>query len=62
MAPRFIETDMTKDLPRDHVLPGIPAGRVRVLDGVAGAVEFLRSDAASYVVGQVLSFNGGVYL
>jgi len=62
VAPGFIETDMTKDLPRGHVLPRIPAGRIGVPGEVAGAVEFLCSDAASCIVGQVLSVNGGVYL
>jgi len=62
VAPGFIETDMTKDLPRGHVLPRIPAGRIGVPGEVAGAVEFLCSDAASCIVGQVLSVNGWVYL
>ena len=62
VAPGFIETDMTKDLPREQILPRIPAGRLGTPDEVAAVVEFLCSDAASYVVGQVLSPNGGVYL
>ncbi|MDT8316875.1 MAG: 3-oxoacyl-ACP reductase FabG [bacterium] len=61
VAPGFIETDMTADLPKDRILPTIPAGRFGRADEVAAAVEFLCSDDASYIVGQTISINGGLY-
>jgi 3-oxoacyl-[acyl-carrier protein] reductase len=62
IAPGFIETDMTKDLPVDRILPSIPAGRFGKPDEVAAVVEFLCSDSASYIVGQVIGINGGMYM
>lgn len=62
VAPGFIETDMTKDLPLDKILPSIPAGRFGKPDEVAAVVEFLCSDAASYIVGHTISVNGGLYM
>ncbi len=62
VAPGFIETDMTKDLPVDRILPTIPAGRFGKPDEVAAVVEFLCSDDASYIVGQVIGINGGIYM
>ena len=62
VAPGFIETDMTKDLPVEKIVPLIPAGRFGKPDEVAAAVEFLCSDSASYIVGQVISINGGLYM
>ena len=61
IAPGFIETDMTKDLPRDKILLSIPAGRFGTADEVAACVEFLSSDQATYIVGEVISINGGMY-
>ena len=61
VAPGFIETDMTKDLPLDKILPTIPVGRFGRADEVAATVEFLCSEEASYIVGQVISINGGLY-
>jgi 3-oxoacyl-[acyl-carrier protein] reductase len=61
VAPGFIETDMTKDLPVDRILSSIPAGRFGTADEVAAAVEFLCSDEAEYIVGQVIAINGGLY-
>ena len=60
VAPGFIETDMTADLPVDKILPTIPLGRFGQSQEVADAVSFLCSDKASYITGQILSVNGGV--
>ncbi|MBN1866401.1 3-oxoacyl-ACP reductase FabG [Candidatus Sumerlaeota bacterium] len=62
VAPGFIETDMTEDLPREAILPRIPLGRLGRPEEVASVVEFLCSDAASYITGQVLAVNGGLYV
>lgn len=63
VAPGFIETDMTGDLKEkfDEIKKGIPARRIGSADDVANAVEFLISDKANYIVGQVIAVNGGLY-
>ena len=61
VAPGFIETDMTAELPKDKILPTIPAGRFGKPEEVAAVVEFLCSDDATYIVGQTISINGGIY-
>ncbi len=60
VAPGFIETEMTEDLPFDKILPTIPLGRFGQTREVADAVAFLCSDKASYITGQILSVNGGI--
>ncbi|MDD5762196.1 MAG: 3-oxoacyl-ACP reductase FabG [bacterium] len=62
VSPGFIETEMTAGLPLDRILPLIPLGRMGKPEDVAEAVRFLASGKASYITGQVLSVNGGVYL
>jgi len=61
LAPGFIETEMTADLPREQVLAQIPAGRLGKPEEVAAAAVFLCSDSAGYITGAVLNINGGVY-
>ncbi len=62
VAPGFIDTDMTKDLPKPEILKMIPLQRFGTCDDVAAAVAFLCSDDASYITGQVLNVNGGIYM
>jgi len=65
VAPGFVETDMTRDLPektRSAMLAQIPLGRPAEVAEVAAAVSFLASDQAAYITGQVLHVNGGMYM
>lgn len=62
VSPGFIETDMTKDLPKAEILKMVPLRRFGTCEEVAAAVAFLCSDEASYITGQVLNVNGGVYM
>jgi 3-oxoacyl-[acyl-carrier protein] reductase len=62
VSPGFIETGLTAALPKEKILPQIPLGRFGTTEEVAGVVAFLCSEAASYITGQVISVNGGVYM
>ena len=65
VAPGLIDTDMTRALgvdTRDKWVAQIPMGRLGTSDDVAAAVCFLASDEASYITGQVLAVNGGMYM
>jgi len=65
IAPGFIETDMTSDLPEamiESVVKTAPVGRLGTPGDVAPIVCFLASDLASYMTGQVISVDGGLYL
>jgi 3-oxoacyl-[acyl-carrier protein] reductase len=65
VAPGLIETDMTRALTHQAQADWsaqIPLGRVGAPDDVASAVCFLASDEASYITGQVLAVNGGMYM
>ena len=65
VAPGFIETDMTARLDgaaRDALAGQIPAGRLGRPQDVAAAVAFLASDEASYITGQIVGVNGGMYM
>ncbi len=65
IAPGFIETDMTSSLEpsrRDALVTAIPLGRLGVGEDVAAAAVFLASGEASYITGQVIHVNGGLYM
>ena len=61
VAPGFIATDMTSDLDQDTLKKTIPVGRFGTPEEVAATVGFLASDQASYITGDVISINGGLY-
>lgn len=61
VAPGFIATDMTQDLPEAELKKMIPAGRFGKPEEVADLVAFLVSDKAAYITGEVISINGGLY-
>jgi 3-oxoacyl-[acyl-carrier protein] reductase len=63
VAPGFIETDMTAELGEDLIkkyAEQIPLGRLGAVDDIAGTIEFLTSDAASYITGAVIPVDGGL--
>jgi 3-oxoacyl-[acyl-carrier protein] reductase len=60
VAPGVIETDMTKGLPKDQILPLIPLQRFGSPDDVASVVNFLCSEEHMYIHGQVIGINGGL--
>ena len=65
VAPGFIETEMTGKLPeqiRQAMRQQIPLGRFGLPRDVAAVVSFLASDASSYITGQVIHINGGMYM
>jgi len=65
IAPGFIDTDMTRDLPdaqRDALLGQIPLSRLGSVDDIATSVVFLASPAGSYITGETLHVNGGMLM
>ena len=62
VAPGVIETEMTKDLPKDRILPLIPLNRFGDPREVAGVVSFLCGDDSTYIQGQVIAVNGGLVI
>ncbi|MDH4583032.1 3-oxoacyl-ACP reductase FabG [Pseudomonas sp. BN415] len=65
VAPGFIDTDMTRELPeaqRDALLNQIPLGRLGQAEEIAKVVGFLASDGAAYVTGATIPVNGGMYM
>ncbi len=61
VAPGFIRTDMTQDLDEGQLKTLIPMGRFGTVEEVAETVGFLASKTASYITGQTISVNGGLY-
>lgn len=61
VAPGVIETEMTEDLPQE-VVKQIPMKRMGSAKEVASAVNYLLSEDAGYITGQVIAINGGLYL
>jgi len=61
VAPGFIKTDMTEGLDEKELRRNIPVNRFGLPEEVAHAVGFLASKEASYITGEVLSINGGLY-
>ena len=65
VAPGFIETDMTAELPdaaKQGIIDQTPLGRIGRPEEVAAAVVFLASEEASYITGQVVRVNGGMHV
>lgn len=61
VAPGFIKTDMTKDLNEKDLKAMIPLQRFGTAEEVADLVGFLASEKSSYITGEVISINGGLY-
>jgi 3-oxoacyl-[acyl-carrier protein] reductase len=65
VAPGFIDTDMTRGLrddQRNALLGNVPAGRLGEPEDIAAAVAFLASPQASYITGETINVNGGLYM
>ena len=65
VAPGFINTDMTKDLPetsKEAMLTQIPLARLGAPEEIAAVVCFLAGDAAGYITGETIHVNGGMYM
>ena len=65
VAPGFIDTDMTRDLPeanKDALLSQIPLARLGMPSEIAAVVSFLVSDAAGYITGETIHINGGMFM
>jgi 3-oxoacyl-[acyl-carrier protein] reductase len=65
VAPWFIDTDMTRELPeaqRAALVGQIPLGRLGAATEIAAVVAFLASDAAAYISGETIHVNGGMYM
>jgi 3-oxoacyl-[acyl-carrier protein] reductase len=61
VAPGFIASDMTSDLDESELKKMIPVNRFGKVEEVAHLVSFLASDKASYITGEVVNINGGIY-
>ncbi len=65
IAPGFIETEMTKDLPDENkkaMLESIPLNKIGTTKDIANVVLFLASDLANYITGETINVSGGMYM
>lgn len=65
IAPGYIHTEMTEildDKQKEKILNNVPMARMGSVDDIAAATAFLLSDASSYITGQCLAINGGLYM
>jgi acetoacetyl-CoA reductase len=65
VAPGFVKTAMTEKIPKDimdKVIETIPTGRLAEPGEIARAVHFLADEQSSYITGQVINVNGGLYM
>ncbi len=65
VAPGFIDTDMTRELPeaqRNALIQQVPLGCLGTVEDIAAAVAFLASSQAAYITGETLHVNGGMYM
>ena len=65
IAPGFIETEMTDDLPEDTkkaMLSSIPLNKIGKTEDVANVVLFLASDLSNYITGETINVSGGMYM
>lgn len=65
VAPGFIDTDMTREMPEDNknaLLASIPLGRLGDANEIAHAVTFLASAGAAYITGETIHVNGGMFM
>ena len=60
IAPGLIETEMSNEIAKDHIIPLIPMKRSGTADEVAAVATFLLSDSASYITRQVIAVDGGL--
>jgi 3-oxoacyl-[acyl-carrier protein] reductase len=61
IAPGFISSDMTASMDEDSLKKMVPANRFGTVEEVAHLASFLASDKASYITGEVININGGLY-
>ncbi|MBH90751.1 MAG: 3-oxoacyl-[acyl-carrier-protein] reductase [Candidatus Marinimicrobia bacterium] len=65
ISPGFITTDMTMNIAdkmREYLISRIPMGKLGTGDDISGCVAFLSSDSASYITGETIHVNGGMYM
>ncbi|MCW9047677.1 MAG: SDR family oxidoreductase, partial [Gammaproteobacteria bacterium] len=65
VAPGFIDTDMTRELPeeqREALISQIPLNKLGDAQDIANAVAFLASAEAAYITGETINVNGGMYM
>jgi len=65
VAPGFVESDMTKELPEAglaQIIAQVPVGRIGRPEEIAAAVSFLADEGSSYITGAIIPVNGGLYM